>query len=186
MTKTFLVQPDGSVFASKEEQESGTHGSRWPEIEAMMEDPNASPEKVLDLILMGMVNCAREIKRCGSGPFQAEKLKQYALEIRVLQRLRKGYIKQVLLDKSDRLNFDGPKFQFAYHKIIEWMEQGIQDGLGKNSTALARRIIDDFHRLIEENEPRLRRGVQEIGSTTGTKAADATESGKSGSVVHKE
>jgi hypothetical protein len=170
MTKTFLVQPDGSVFASKEEQETGTHGPSWSEMEATMGDPNASPEKVLDLILMGMVNCLREMKRCGSDPFQAEKFKRYALEAQVLHRLEKGYIKQVLLDKSDRLNFDGPKFQFAYNYIVELIEQAIQEGLGKNSAALAQRIIDNFHKRIEKNEPHLRRRVQEIGSITGTKA----------------
>jgi hypothetical protein len=56
---------------SKEGQETRVRASRYPEIHAMMDDPNASPEKVLRLIYAKVVTCLREIESAevmDSGP----------------------------------------------------------------------------------------------------------------------
>ena len=178
MTTTFLVQPDGSVSASTEERETLVRASRYPEIEAMMEDPNASPAKALRSVYSEVITLLKRLEECGGDPFQTKKFKQYSLEIDALFALASAYKKRVLTEKRHRLNFDGPKFQFAYNSIIKLMEQATREALGKNSAALSQRIIDNLHDRIKKNEPDLRRRVQEIDSTPGTKAPDISEFGK--------
>lgn len=178
MTKTFFLQPDGSVSVSKEERETLMSASRHAEICAKMEDPNASLDKVLRLIHAEVVTVLRKIKECGSDPFQTKKLKQYSLEIDTLFAAGNAYKKRKLAEERDRLNFDGPAFQFAYNAIIELMEQATQEALGKNSAALIQRINTRFRDLVKKNEPKLRRDLQEMDFRTGTKASDARQSGK--------
>jgi hypothetical protein len=58
------------------------------------------------------------------------------------------------------------------------MEKATREALGKNSGEMCQKIMNNFHEIMKKEEPRLRRGVQEIGTTTGTKASDVGESGK--------
>jgi len=178
MTTTFLVQPDGSVSASTEERETLVRASRYPEIEAMMEDPNASPAKALRSVYAEVITLLKRLEECGGDPFQIKKFKQYSLEIDSLFALASAYKKRVLTEKRDRLNFDAPQFQFAYNEIIKMMEEGVLEAIGKNSPALSQRIITNLRDRIKENEPKLRRGLKDMDSRTGTSASDASKSKK--------
>jgi len=178
MTETLLVQPDGSVSVSKEELGTLVPVSRSPEIRAKMGDPNSSPEEVLRLISGEIAILTMKIRECERDPIEAQKRAQYLEAIHALRAAEKAYVKSKLAEKGDRLNFDGPGFKFLYKSIIESMEKAIGDALGENHGAMRQEIMNKFHGIMKKEEPRLRRGVREIGSRSETKDSGAGESGK--------
>ena len=178
MTKTLLVQPDGSVSVSKEELGTLVPVSRSPEIRAKMGDPNSSPEEVLRLISGEIAILTMKIRECERDPNEAQKRAQYLEAIQALRAAEKAYVNSKLAEKGDRLNFDGLAFKFLYKSIIGSMEKAIGDALGDNHGAMRQEIMNKFHGIMKKEEPRLRRGVREIGSRSETKDSGACESGK--------
>lgn len=176
MTRTFLVQANGAVTVSKEELETHVPASRYPEILAKTEDPNSSQEEVLRLIYSEIVTLIMKIRECGSDAIQAKKLERYLKQVRGLFAAAKTYMKSKPAEKGDRLNFDGPAYKWLFNSIIESMEKATREALGKDSGEMCQKIMNNFHDIMKKEEPRLRQGVQEIGSTTGTKASDVSES----------
>jgi hypothetical protein len=178
MTKTFLVQANGTVTVSKEELETLVPASRYPEIVAKMEDHNSSIEEVMRLIHSEIVTLIMKIEECRSDPVQAKKGERYLEQIRNLCAAAETYRKSKSAEKGDRLNFDGPKYKWLFTSIIESMEKAIREALGKDNGEMCQKIMNNFRDTMKKEEPRLRQRVQEIGSTTGTKASDVSESGK--------
>ena len=178
MTKTFLVQANGAVTVSNEELETLVPASRYQEILAMMKDHNSSPEEVLRLIHLEIITLIMKIKECGSDAVQAKKGERYLNQVHGLCAAAETYMKSKPAEKGDRLNFDGPAYQFVFNSLIQTMEKATREALGKNNGEMCQKIMNNFHDIIKKEEPRLRHGVQEIGSTTGTKASDVSESGK--------
>lgn len=178
MTTTFLVQANGAVTVSKEELETLVPASRYPEILAKMKDHNSSLDEVMRLIHSEIVTLIMKMKECGSDAVQAKKGERYRKQIQGLFAAAETYMKSKPAEKGDRLNFDGPAYQWLFNSIIETMEKATREALGKNNGEMCQKIMNNFHDIMKKEEPRLRRGVQEIGSTTGTKASDVSESGK--------
>ncbi|MGB8493870.1 MAG: hypothetical protein WCE53_05665 [Candidatus Acidiferrum sp.] len=185
MTKTFLVHPDGSVSVSKDEPGTVASAPRYQEILAKLKDANSSPEEVLRTLCAEVATLIKNMEECGSDPFREAEHKQCLLQINGLLAAT-TYTKRAWRDQRDQLNFDGPKFQFAFNAITEMMQQAALEALGKRGTPLSKKIVNNFQRLLKAKEPDLRRRVQEIGSPTGTKASYASVSGNSGSVIEKE
>lgn len=166
MTKTFLVQANGAVTVSKDELETLVPASRYPEILAKMKDHNSSPEEVLRLIHSEIVTLIMKIRECGSDAVQAKKGERYLKQVHALCAAAETYMKSKPAEKGDRLNFDGPAYQFIFNSIIQTMENATREALGKNNGEMCQKIMNNFHDIIKKEEPRLRRGVQEIGSKT--------------------
>ncbi|MGA7796383.1 MAG: hypothetical protein WCA19_25415 [Candidatus Acidiferrales bacterium] len=178
MTKNFLVQADGAVTVSKEEPETLVPASRYPEILAKLEDHNSSPEEVLRLIYSEIVTLIMKIKQCGSDAVQVKKVERYRKQIQSLFAAAENYKKSKPAEKGDRLDLDGPAYKWLFNAIVQTMEKATREALGKNNGEMCQKIMNNFHDIMKKEDPRLRRGVQEIGSTTGTKASDVSESGK--------
>ncbi len=184
MTKTFHVQPDGSVSVAKEEL---LRESRHQEIEAKIdakiraktEDPNASPDELRRLFFSKVFICVEKLRECGEDPFRAEERQQLLLEARCFLAAAERQTTRVLADNRDRSNYDGPKFQFAISKIIEMMEDATRMALGKGGDQLTERIMNRFHELCKEKEPDIRRHLAEIDSQGETIPSDAKGSGNS-------
>ena len=178
MMRTFLVHANGAVTVSKEQLEIPVPASRYSEILAKMEDHNSSLEEVVRPIYSEIVTLIIKMKECGSGAVQAKKRERYRKEIQALFTAAETYMKSKPEEKGDRLNLDGPAYKWLFNSIIQTMEKATRDALGKNNGEMCQKIMNNFHDIMKMEEPRLRQGVQEICSTTGTKASDVSESGK--------
>jgi hypothetical protein len=178
MTKTFLVQANGAVSVSKEELETLVPASRYPQILAMMKDPNSSQVEVLLLIHSEIINLIMKLKECGSDAIQTKKGEQYLKQICALSAAAETYLKSKPAEDGDQLNFDGPKFQFVLGGLVGCMEEAARNALGKNSDEMCQKIMTKFHDIRKKEEPRLRQEVLKIGSTIETKVSDSSESGK--------
>jgi hypothetical protein len=162
-----LVAADGSVSVSQQErcQDPSGRESRLPEIREKVADASSPAGEIMRLIHEELVLVIQEMVEHEIDAFAAPKLRSCAGQVTALCALQKLVQKLDASSKQDVLNFDGPKFQFVFARLVALFKQAVEQALGKGHDTWSQSVMMHFRDLVAMNEQDLRRETKRIGAS---------------------
>lgn len=126
-----------------------------------IDDPNFSVSEISRLIAKEIAAVTLDMHLSHNLGQDPVKLKTFTELVKALRELGRQLEQAEVLSKKDILNFDGVKFQTAVREINECFKKamkkaGVSDHL-VNST------LSHYRDIVAEDEPRIRKLVEEIG-----------------------
>lgn len=163
MTVIFVVAADGSVSRQDARQNPPGRQSRLPEIQEKLADAKFPAAEIVRLILEEFVLVIEEMVECGRDG-SAARLKSCAGQVTALCALQRLVERADACSKKDVLNFDGPKFQFVFARLVALFKEAIEQAMGKGHEAWSQSILKHFRDLVAMNEHDLRKETERIGA----------------------
>lgn len=162
-----LVAADGSVSTAQQErcQYPSRRESRLPEIREKVADASSPAIEIMRLIHEELVLVIQEMVEHETDGSAAPKLRSCAGQVTALCALQKLVQKVDASSKQDVLDFDGPKFQFVFARLVALFKQAVGQALGKGHDTWSQSIMTHFRDLVAMDEQDLRRETEEIGAT---------------------
>ncbi len=161
-----LIAADGSVSASQQERchDPSRRESRLPEIREKIADASSPASEIMRLIHEELVLVIQEMVEYETDAAAAPKLKSCVGQVTALCALQKLVQTFDASSKQDVLNFDGPKFQFVFARLVALFKQAVEQALGKGHDTWSQSIMMHFRDLVAMNERDLRRETERIGA----------------------
>jgi hypothetical protein len=128
-----------------------------------IEDPNFSLAEVNRTIALLMMLIIEEATEMRSEPTQNHNValqKSYDQQIKNLQNLEKSLTNTDVWRRRDILNFDGPKFQYVFNRIVDMMKKAATDAWGKNSETQVQSFMKHFRDEVAANEDDMRKQTE--------------------------
>jgi hypothetical protein len=144
--------------------------SMFPLILEKINDPNYPLAEVNRLIAIEIAGVAQEMgilcRQAILNNNYAETFvqKSYDQQIKALQALEKSLTNTDLQRHRDLLNFDGPKYQYAFGVNIGWVKLACQQALGRDNETMVQSIMKHYRDIVAMSEAELRRDVERIDS----------------------
>jgi len=162
-----LVAADGSVSVSQQVgcEDPSRRESRLSEIREKVADASSPATEIMRLIHEELVLVIQEMVKHETDGSAAPKLRSCAGQVTALCALQKLVQKVNASSKHDVLNFDGPKFQFVFARLVSLFKQAVEQALGKGHETWSQSVMMHFRDLVAINEQNLRRETERIGAT---------------------
>lgn len=143
--------------------------SMLPMILEKIHDPNYPLEEVNRLIAIEIAGVAQDM---GTLRRQAERTdftehflqKCYDQQIKALAALEKSLTNTDIQRHRDILNFDGPKFQYAFGEFVNWFKLACQQALGRDNETMVQSIMKHYRDIAAMGEAELRSATEKIDS----------------------
>ena len=62
----------------------------------------------------------------------------------------------------DVLDFDGPKFKYAWEQLVGYFKQAALNALGNDNNGMVKRIMTELRDIVAMNDEELRRNTEKI------------------------
>jgi len=136
--------------------------SRMQDILDAMEDANYNPSEILKLIALEQAAVVNQMSSQKTEFSIGGQGKRLDTKMKALTELRKTVQEAEELSKKDILNIDGPKFEFVFNLLCEWMaESVISNGLTPEQ---ANNIMKTFRDKVTTGEIQMRKDVEKLDS----------------------
>jgi len=146
---------------------SSRRNTKLDDFEEKFQDTNFPIHELSKLVTQEIWLVLKAKHICEEDPSLHFMMKIYSEQIKDLREFAKSIGETDVLSKRDILNFDGPKFQYVFIEIVEMFKKSLKDAGVIDS--LATNIMKHFADAMRMKEPDLRREVQKIESSGGTR-----------------
>jgi hypothetical protein len=169
--QTARVPVHGSVPRPLQKQAPNCE-SKLPEIlDKLLKDPNFSVAEVNRLIAVEMALIVQDMRTCESDGAAAFKRKNYMGQIGALRALAEAAKEaDAWAKRADVLNFDGPKFKFAFDKIVDYFKEAALKAL-KGDESTVNSILSHWRDIMAVHDQELRRETEKFSSGTDAPSA---------------
>ena len=136
--------------------------SRMQDILDAMEDANYNPSEILKLIALEQAAVVNQMSSQKTEFSIGGQGKRLDTKMKALTELRKTVQEAEELSKKDILNIDGPKFEFVFNLLCEWMREALTgNGLTQEQN---NNIMKTFRDKVTTGEMQMRKDVEKLYS----------------------
>jgi hypothetical protein len=136
--------------------------SRMPDILDAMEDVNYQPSEVLKLIALEQAAVVNQMSSRTTEFGLGGQGKRLESKMKALTELRKTVQEAEELSKKDILNLDGPKFEFVFGTLCDWMAESIRDcGI---TVEQINNIMKSFRDKVSSGQEELQQSTDRVDS----------------------
>ena len=136
--------------------------SKYQEILEKFSSPDFQTEETLRLILVQMTMVINDMRARENEPNAAAFIRFCSAEIRALRAITKQVEETDRLCHLDVLDFDGPKFKYAWEQLVGYFKQAALNALGKDNNGMVKRIMTELHDIVAMKDEELRRNTEKI------------------------
>jgi hypothetical protein len=124
----------------------------------LIEKPNRDSAEIGRLIALEIAGVIS--KMADNDPGARGRFRELNDHVKALRELQKTLTEADESSRQDSLNVKGPKFQFAFKRIVEWIRLSLKDaGVGES---LTHNVLMNFGDRMRENEEGLQRELNKI------------------------
>jgi len=136
--------------------------SKYQEIREKFSSPDFQTKETLRLILVQMTMVINDMRARENDPNAAAFTRFCSAEIWALRALTKQVEEIDRLRHLDVLDFDGPKFKYAWEQLVGYFKQAAVNSIGKDNNEMVNRIMIQFRDIVTMNDEELRRNTEKI------------------------
>jgi len=136
--------------------------SKYQEIREKFSSPDFQTKETLRLILVQMTMVINDMRARENDPNATAFIRFCSAEIRALRALTKQVKETDRLRHLDVLDFDGPKFKYAWEQLVGYFKQAALNALGNDNNGMVKRIMTELRDIVAMNDEELRRNTEKI------------------------
>ncbi len=135
-------------------------GTRMVEIVGLIDDPEASLADISKLIALEIASVIQLMGTNDPAHRKGRSFRDLNDHVKALRELQRTLTEADELSKKDVLNLDGPKFQFIFNKLMDYIKKAMKDYAIQDD--VIKQVMLGFGDMLKENDEVLRRDLNKI------------------------